>query len=109
MYASEAGFQVYPSAKLCPCTASELVPENYLYLHHCYYSNSHVVHRGPVGLSSSRDFPSHIVYVIPGVCSVLKYFFFICSAINPFRHGRLMILTWCLLRRSIFFQLSNVK
>ena len=28
--ASEAGYRVYPSAKLCPCTASELVPENYL-------------------------------------------------------------------------------
>ena len=85
MYASEAGFQVYPSAKLCPCTASELVPENYLYLHQCYYSNSHVVHRGPVGLSSSRDFPSHIVCVIPGVCSVLKYFFYLLcyQSISP--------------------------
>ena len=46
--ASEAGYQVYPLATLCPCTASELVPENYLYLHHYYYSNHHV-HRGPAG------------------------------------------------------------
>ena len=44
MHASEAGFQVHPSAKLCPRTASEFVPENYLYLHHCYYSNYDVVH-----------------------------------------------------------------
>ena len=30
MRASEGGYGFYPSAKLCPCTASELVPENYL-------------------------------------------------------------------------------
>lgn len=53
MRASEADYKVYPLAKLCPCTASELVPENYLYLYHCYYSNHHVVHRGPAGRCSA--------------------------------------------------------
>ena len=34
--ASEVGYRVYPSAKLCPYTVSELVPENYLYLCTCH-------------------------------------------------------------------------
>ena len=53
MHASEAGYKVYPLTKLCPCTANELVPEKYLYLHHYYYSNHHVVHRGTAGRCSA--------------------------------------------------------
>ena len=50
--ASEAGYLVCPSAKVSPCNASELVPENYLDLYYCFHPTLLVVHRGQIVLSS---------------------------------------------------------